>query len=117
MQHVIDHIESDLPLPDELKQYLVEMLTEMIPKVRDRRGFREYGYAAWENAVSVKEAMHDGHAKSLEEAFAYVAAQSAINGQKPESEETIKKHWQRFNRHAKTDELPPLEMLGDLSKK
>lgn len=115
LQHVIDHLESGLPMPDDLQKALIEILTKLIPKIANDRGFHEKGFEAWENAQSVHEVLVIGAARSLEDAFDQVAQQILAESGRRVSEETIKKHWNQFGPYAKQGEIPPLELLGDLS--
>ena len=41
LQHVIDHLESGLPMPDDLQKALIEILTKLIPKIANDSGFHE----------------------------------------------------------------------------
>ena len=116
LQHVIDHLESGLPMPDDLQKALIEILTKLIPKIKNDRGFHENGFEAWENAQSVQEVLVSGAARSLEEAFDQVAQQILAESGRRVSEETIKKHWNQFGIYAKQGDIPPLERLGDLSR-
>ena len=117
LQSFIDHVESDLPLPQDLQNSLVEILIKVIPTVKNDKGYKENGHEAWLNALTVQEAIADGKARTLEEAFAYVAdAMSTASGRQI-SEETIKKHWKRFSPWVKLQTVPPFELLGDYSGK
>jgi len=118
LQHAIDHLESGLPMPDDLQRSLAVILTELIPKVTNHQGFHENGFAAWENAMEVQSMLASGKASSLEDAFFKVADQSSRGelGQ-PVTMEALKKHWGRFGPYAKSGDTPPLDLLGDFPSK
>ena len=113
---VIAHVEDGLPMPGELQTSLVEILNKLLPNIKNDHGFHENGYEAWENAQSVQEALVSGAARSVEDACHHVAQQILAESGRKVSEETIKKHWNQFGPYARQGELPPLELLGDLSR-
>lgn len=113
---VIAHVEDGLPMPGDLQASLVEILSNLIPHIKSDPGFHENGFEAWENALSVAEVMDRKLEKSLPDAFHRVAQQVSAESGRPVSDETIKKHWNKFGRYAKQGEMPPLELLGDLSR-
>lgn len=116
MRHAIDHMQSGIPMSPDLQMALIDILDKLIPKIKNEKGYHENGLTAWENAMSVHDARKKGNAKSLEEAFAYVAEQICHDSGLDISEEAIKKQWAKFGSYVTEGTLPPFELLGDLMR-
>ena len=106
-------IWSGLPMPDDLQKALIEIPDQTDPENQNDRGFHENGLAT-ENAQSVQEVLVSGAARSLEKPLIKRAADFAKSGRLV-SEERRSRSIEPIRPYAKQGQIPPLELLGDLS--
>jgi len=117
LEHFIKHVDSDLPPPRELLVAVADLAKELLPKIKNKKGFHENDFQQYENACEVFEYIKAHPGISDETACLELTEPVLDKSLSPDTtSDALIKQWRRFKKWISAGELPPLEELGEIAK-